>query len=514
MASVAGALFFVCVFHYAGTFAAPVPGRAGDPVADTGQVKCYDHRREIACPGPGAAFYGQDAQYQNDKPAAYRDNRDGTITDLTTGLVWSRASGSRKVDLKEARKIAREMKLGGYSDWRVPNIKELYSLIDFRGYTGFGRRGFSGEAPPNAVPFINTDYFDFQYGNVKAGERYIDAQWLSGTKYVSTTMGGMETLFGVNFADGRIKGYGYKRPGNFRSHKKFFVRFVRGGPYGVNRFRANGDGTITDLSSGLTWTRRDSGRPMNWSAALAYAENLKYAGRQDWRLPNAKELQYIVDYSRSPDTTDSPAIDPVFRTTSITNEAGQKDYPHFWTSTTHLDGPRPGSHAVYIAFGRAMGKMRGRIMDVHGAGAQRSDPKTGRPGIGHGPQGDARRVKNFVRCVRGGPVTKRTKTPAANKSRYPYKLNIKKSASTESPQRPGAGRRPARGPGPARFVERLDRDGDGRVSKSEFDGPPDRFGDFDKNQDGYITEAEAPRGPPPDGGGPRRPRGPRIERGP
>jgi Ca2+-binding EF-hand superfamily protein len=46
-------------------------------------------------------------------------------------------------------------------------------------------------------------------------------------------------------------------------------------------------------------------------------------------------------------------------------------------------------------------------------------------------------------------------------------------------------------------VRRLDRDGDGKVSESEFDGPPQHFRDFDKNGDGYISEEEAPTGPPP-----------------
>ncbi len=47
------------------------------------------------------------------------------------------------------------------------------------------------------------------------------------------------------------------------------------------------------------------------------------------------------------------------------------------------------------------------------------------------------------------------------------------------------------------FIERLDRDGDGRVSRSEFDGPPNRFDSFDTNHDGYISRDEAPKGPPP-----------------
>jgi len=45
---------------------------------------------------------------------------------------------------------------------------------------------------------------------------------------------------------------------------------------------------------------------------------------------------------------------------------------------------------------------------VHGAGAQRSDPKTGNPNnfpTGFGPQGDAIRIYNFVRLVRNTATT-------------------------------------------------------------------------------------------------------------
>jgi len=475
-------------------------------IVDTGAEKCYDNRREVLFPRQGQAYFGQDAHYEGNTPA-YRDNADGTVTDLNTGLIWSKAVHKKKVSLIEAEEIAAKMTLGGFTDWRVPNIKELYSLIDFRGYTGFARGSFRAGVPANAIPFINTDYFDFEYGNVRGGERYIDAQWLSRTKYVSTTMNGNETLFGVNFADGRIKGYGYRRPGSLRQ-KKFYARYVRGNAYGENDFVDNGDGTVTDRATGLMWLQKDGGRPMNWQTALTYAENLVYAGYEDWRLPNAKELQYIVDYSRSPDATGSPAIDPIFATTSIVNEAGEKDYPYFWTSTTHLDGPNPGANAAYIAFGRAIGRMHGRIMDVHGAGAQRSDPKTGKPALGHGPQGDARRIDNYVRCVRGGTVKISTHMPATEKDNYPYNLNgyatVGQGGSAGQTGSQGMYGTPAEG---GRFVRRLDRDGDGRVSKSEFDGPGHHFDRLDKDGDGFLSADEAPKGPPP-------PRTPRNEKRP
>jgi len=56
-----------------------------------------------------------------------------------------------------------------------------------------------------------------------------------------------------------------------------------------------------------------------------------------------------------------------------------------------------------VAFGRAMGYMDGAWRDVHGAGAQRSDPKAGDPAdypTGNGPQGDAIRIYNYVRLMR------------------------------------------------------------------------------------------------------------------
>lgn len=368
-------------------------------IPHTGQTKCYNNVTAIPCPQIGQDFYGQDAQYQNNFPK-YQNNNDGTITDLITGLMWSQAVDSNKVSLIEAENISKKMTLAGHNDWRVPNIKELYSLINFNGYTGFMPRGMNN-IPNNATPFIDTTYFDFKFGQINLGERYIDGQWLSNTKYVSTTMHGAMTLFGVNFVDGRIKGYGYKHPTNRgpRREKKFYVRYVRGSAYGYNDFIDNGNGTITDRTTNLMWMQNDNGTPLSWQEALAYADNLIFANYSDWRLPNAKELQYIVDYTRAPDITDSATINPLFKTSEIINEAGQKDYPCYWTATTHLDGPHPGTAAVYIAFGRAIGRMRGDIMDVHGAGAQRSDPKTGSPTF-RGPQGDAIRIKNYARCVR------------------------------------------------------------------------------------------------------------------
>jgi len=375
-------------------------------IVETGQSICYDSLDEITCSQPGERFYGQDAQYTGNQQS-YVDNGDGTVADVTSGLMWQQTPGD-KVTFSVAVAAADTFSLAGYDDWRLPTIKELYSLIDFR---GIDPSGWPGTDTSLMVPFIDKNYFDFQYGDVNAGERIIDAQYWSSNEYVGTIFGGDAGIFGVNFADGRIKCYP-RDIGPGGQPMTEFVRYVRGDTmYGNNGFLDNGDGTITDGPTGLMWTKTDSDSGMTWEQALSYSENLVLAGYDDWRLPNAKELQSIVDYTRSPSTTGTAAIDPVFEVSSITDEGGGTDYPFYWASTTHANWTAtPGNFGAYVAFGTAYGFMEMpphsgnyQLMDVHGAGAQRSDPKVGDPADwphGHGPQGDVIRIYNYIRCVR------------------------------------------------------------------------------------------------------------------
>lgn len=91
------------------------------------------------------------------------------------------------------------------------------------------------------------------------------------------------------------------------------------------------------------WQQADSGIGMDRKAALAYAENSTLAGYDDWRLPNVRELQSIVDYTHSPSADDEsnkgPAIDTdFFEITEIapgtTNY--KPDYGYYWTSTSAI----------------------------------------------------------------------------------------------------------------------------------------------------------------------------------
>ena len=414
------------------------------PVVDTGQSKCYDNRSEIAPPKKGDAFYGQDAQCHR-HPASYTLAADGlTVRDNVTGLTWQRSpdtdgngilNRADKLTLAQAQALPAKLnaaKFGGFDDWRLPTIKELYSLFDARGTDPSGP---SNADTSGLTPFIDTKFFKFAYGDPRTGERVIDSQYASSTKYVGKGARGFDKLFGVNFADGRIKGYDLFMPGG-GTQKTFFVMCVRGNPaYGKNDFHDNADGTVTDHATGLMWSKADSGKGLNWPDALAWVQQKnaeKFLGHADWRLPSVKELQSLVDYARSPETSRSPAIDPVFNSTAFSNEAHQTDWPFYWSATTH-GGLRGGGAAMYVAFGRAAGWMSARSLaggpperggglggppgaeppsagggdyhyvDVHGAGAQRSDPKTGDPAMfphGRGPQGDVIRIYNYVRLVR------------------------------------------------------------------------------------------------------------------
>ncbi len=142
-------------------------------------------------------------------------------------------------------------------------------------------------------------------------------------------------------------------PGMGRGRRGLFYRCVRGPRWGDNAFHDNGDGTVTDRASGLMWQKADDGRTRDWKDALAYGENLSLAGHDDWRLPNVKELQSVVDYRQH-----NPALDQ-----RHLKQANRKGW--FWSSTTHGGNIR---FATYVCFGKCA-SVDG--VEVHGAGASR-----------------------------------------------------------------------------------------------------------------------------------------------
>jgi len=368
------------------------------PIVHTGVEEFFDTDQLISTPEPSNVLFWQDAGMVHNAPS-YTDNGNNTITDNISGLMWQKDMGE-KLSYTEATAKADTLSLGGYTDWRIPTIKELYSLIKFNGHV-MGETAISF--------FIDTDYFEQPIGDVSIGERTIDAQTWSSTHYTGLTMNADTTIFGVNFVDGRIKGYPKYNP-RTKDPNNMYFRMVRGNTdYGKNLFTDNGNETVTDSATMLMWQQADDGTARDWLSSIQYCEELTLAGYEDWHLPNAKELQSLVDYYRSPMATNSAAIDSVFQVSVIPDPDGYDGHnPFFWSTSTHQDGPNPYNSAVYLAFGKALGKINEVLMDVHGAGAQRSDPKTGDPSDYpqyHGPQGDLQMVFNHCRCVRNLDAT-------------------------------------------------------------------------------------------------------------
>ena len=252
---------------------------------DTGQTTSYTDT------------FGEDSDYSINPPS-YTLNPDGTTTDNVTGLMWQssddnvaynwyQASGTEDATYNPggAVDVCGNHTLGGYTDWRLPSLNELHGIVNFGIFE----------------PALDQTYFSGTFNQT---------YWTDTISSTDATLVGVVILY-----SGQIV------PNHFMSNN-FSVKCVRGGQTGQTLIE-NGDGTVTDLATGLNWQQQVDGLLRTWEEALAYCENLELpAGQSDWRLPNIKELQSVVDY-----TSSIPAINKiVFPGTNPS---------YFWASTTN-----------------------------------------------------------------------------------------------------------------------------------------------------------------------------------
>jgi len=99
----------------------------------------------------------------------------------------------------------------------------------------------------------------------------------------------------------------------------------------LNRYSTSG-GIVTDSDKLLQWQDNNNSSAATWSDAMDYCEALTLDSGK-WRLPNAHELESIVEMSSS-----EPAMNSIFQTHQ-TNEAGVQTY---WTSTTFFGSSADG----------------------------------------------------------------------------------------------------------------------------------------------------------------------------
>jgi hypothetical protein len=392
-------------------------------IVTTGQSSSYDNDGLLITPVEGEDYYGQDADYAS--PAfSFTDNGNETVTDNNTGLMWQQIPSDDQMTYEEAVEYCENLVLGGYDDWRLPTSKEMFNLSDFsEGWpyldqtyfsfpsasesgpnVGGGPQGGSPQGDDTSMPegadkeagaalldsedsedSESTDMMppppsteDTEDGSISKSQ----GQFWTDFYELGTTHEGATSAFGVNHATGHIKAYPADNEGMGK-----YVRAVRGDNID-NDFTDNSDGTITDESTGLMWMQADAGLALEWDEALAYAEDFEYGGYDDWRLPDVKELQSIVDYSGV-----YPAIDHSFFTFT---ELEDNEFYYYWTNTSaYFSTQLPDyGYAWYVAFGYAVDDEGN---DTHGAGAVRFSPKyTDSSFVGEG--GD--NILNSIRLVR------------------------------------------------------------------------------------------------------------------
>jgi hypothetical protein len=315
--------------------------RAG--LAKTGQKQCWNSSGALI----NCAATGQDGEIQAGTPLSdprFSDNGDGTVTDNLTGLIWLKnANLFGEVTLEQALENARNLANGGgvltdgstAGDWRLPNINELESLLEFG--------NSSGPALPAGNPFINLQATN--YWSSTAVAAFPALGW-----YVALAVGcpvfdlkfNLMRMWPVRGQSTVVARTGQKqcydlfgRPVGC-AHTGQDGEVQAGVPWPDKRFMDNGDGTVTDKLTGLIWLKNGNAfGTRTWDQALSDCNSLATGSHGltdgskagDWRLPNINELRSLEDYGQH-----TPAIPAGHPFTNVRSSL-------CWSSTTVASAP-------------------------------------------------------------------------------------------------------------------------------------------------------------------------------
>ena len=273
----------------------------------SGQRTCHDEAGfEVPCAGTGQdAAVGCGVPW----PEPRFEIQDNEVTDLLSGLTWSRDANLAEFPLtwQEALAFVAGMNRDqcfGRSDWRMPNRRELRSLLSLQ---------TKKPALPERHPFTNM--FHGWY-------------WTSTTAAISPTHAWYVALDGARmFYGGKdqsfmlwpVRGLGegvIPRTGQSLCYDTAGTPITCDGsgqdgelrlgvPWPAPRFELMGD-NILDRLTNLKWHRNAnlSSQPVIWRKALAAVAAINQEGNTTiWRLPNINELESLVDCA-----THSPAL--------------------------------------------------------------------------------------------------------------------------------------------------------------------------------------------------------------
>ena len=291
----------------------------------------------------------------------FLDNKDGTVSDKATGLMWQKSENPR-MNWYGAIDSCEKMNLAGYDDWRLPNIKELNTILNlnYEGGWGYFKDVFPAEGlnPPLLHYFSSSSFqnsyawvtnFCFGYDGYYANKntpllfravRNTEA-FKKHRKLFKLPSTGQNQAFDVQGNLIKIPSTG--------EHLYGIDSTVQKNPLSYKAMEGNK--TVLDLNTGLLWEKKSSNsQDMNyklqrytWNEAFLYIEKLNsigYEGYRDWRLPNKEELRSIIKYD---DTV--PAVDTEFFEGIL---------PEFYWAKEEYSADNKLAWGIYFAYGCAI----------------------------------------------------------------------------------------------------------------------------------------------------------------
>ncbi|TAN70856.1 MAG: DUF1566 domain-containing protein [Methylobacter sp.] len=251
------------------------------------------------------------------------DNNDGTVTHKTTGLTWMRCAlgqtwtgstcSGEASTYSYADAVALTSTFAGYSDWRLPNIVELQTIVE--------RRNFN--------PAINRTVFPSTPIN-----EFWSSSHRSKLAWKVSCYSGSSGLSLVH------DDYEYSSVRLVRASQSLAIGLATPN----TEFTDNQDGTVTHKRTGLMWQRCAVGQTWTGSTCSGTARSYTYAvarkvvsnlaGYSDWRIPNANELVSIVSYDK---VAPSINLDQFPNTHQLV----------FWSSSPYVGG---SNRAWYVHF--------------------------------------------------------------------------------------------------------------------------------------------------------------------
>lgn len=310
----------------------------------TGQTTCHaTDGAPLPCPGSG-----QDAQHRAGAawPEPRFAPRGEVVEDRLTGLTWLAEANPAQFPLAWSEALGwiaerNREGLAEFSDWRLPNRRELRSLISYQ---------TRDPALPGGHPFVSV--FPGWYWSCTSAAINPAFAWcvhLAGGRMFYGHKAQYNLVWpvrgagnGLLAATGQTACFGDDgRPVDCADAPGQDGAARLGAAWPEPRFEA-GVETVRDRLTGLVWLRNAdaAGGLVTWAGALAAVAGLNQrgaGGRNDWRLPNLNELESLVDASRH-----SPAL-PAGHPFADVRET-------YWSATTSLYEP-DWAWALYLAKG-------------------------------------------------------------------------------------------------------------------------------------------------------------------